>query len=117
MQQHTRARTHTHKPTCVAKYEEEEKTIDSKKNPHVPAKRGRVRGSDGIRRRVNPCPGLVEVAEDGGRQEGRGLDQVGAAAALHPHGDPRDRTSLLRFRCFRGDGSSRGNIGQRWWWW
>ena len=29
----------------------------------------------------------MEIAQDSGRQESRRLYQVGAAAALHPHGD------------------------------
>lgn len=63
---------------------------------YVPTKSGRVGRSDSVRGRVRPGPGLVEVAEDGGRQQGRRLDQVGAAAALHPHRDPRHGALLFR---------------------
>lgn len=60
---------------------------------YAPAEGCCVGGPRGIG--AGAAAAALGVAEDGGDEEGRRLDEVRAAAALHPEGDARDGVVLV----------------------
>lgn len=63
---------------------------------NLPTESSSIGQSNGlIQAAARPISDLLKIEEDGGRQEARRFDHVGAAAALHPQGDSPDGMALL----------------------